>query len=953
MPKFKLNKSQQKAVNFGYGSLLVIAGAGTGKTKVITQRIKRLINLGVNHNQIVALTFTDKSAYEMLERLGDIMPLGYYEPYVMTFHKFCDRILKTEALEVGLDPNFKIITQPQQWMLIRKNLFNLKLDYFRPLSDPTNFITAILKFISRLQDENVDYVKFKKFVSELNNNKTSNQVEIKKWQELSHIYESYQKLKLEQSKMDFGDLIMSCINLFNDRPNILEKYQKQFIYILVDEFQDTNFAQYQLVKMLFPNNSLKNRSLMVVGDDSQSIYKFRGAAISNILLFKNDYPKSKMVTLIENYRSNQHILDSSYNLIQNNNPDTLESKLGISKKLVSKVDLNINNNVKPQILYLQTLADEIEQIMIKISEIINQDNSLTFKDIAILARANNHLDPIILALRRYNFPYQLVGNKGLYDRNEVRNVIALCKVLINPFDSISMFRVLSIESLNLDQILISQILSNAKSQRVNLWDIVLELNNHEIEFFKDTIKKYQQKISKYLPHQLIFEMVNSINYLSTYLDNETIENNLCIKNLNLFLEKVKNFENEFYQDSKEIPTIIDFVDYLEIMLESGENPAQAEIEDVDTINLMTIHSSKGLEFEVVFVINAVSDRIPSRNIKDRIMIPKELISETLPTGDEHIQEERRLFYVAMTRAKKYLFLTLAKNYEGIRDKRPSGFLNETGLPLIYTSEPIKSNEQNILFGINFINKVNQSLATDNDFDKISYSKLDKYNNCPLSYKYEYILNVPVQKNPSTSFGESMHKTLNDYHNKKSFGINVSFAELCEIFKKNWVPIGHINKDHSVEHFKNGLQMLENYYNKHNNESIKHKGLEKEFEIKLGDTKLVGKIDRIDILPSGNVELIDYKTGKVKDQNYVDKDEQLAIYTLGATQGLGLSVEKLSYYYIEEGVKISTTKTKEQLQEVQKKAIETINKIKKSKFVAQPGIHCSWCSFKDICPSAYK
>ena len=458
MPKFKLNKSQQKAVNFGYGSLLVIAGAGTGKTKVITQRIKRLINLGVNHNQIVALTFTDKSAYEMLERLGDIMPLGYYEPYVMTFHKFCDRILKTEALEVGLDPNFKIITQPQQWMLIRKNLFNLKLDYFRPLSDPTNFITAILKFISRLQDENVDYVKFKKFVSELNNNKTSNQVEIKKWQELSHIYESYQKLKLEQSKMDFGDLIMSCINLFNDRPNILEKYQKQFIYILVDEFQDTNFAQYQLVKMLFPNNSLKNRSLMVVGDDSQSIYKFRGAAISNILLFKNDYPKSKMVTLIENYRSNQHILDSSYNLIQNNNPDTLESKLGISKKLVSKVDLSINNNVKPQILYLQTLADEIEQIMIKISEIINQDNSLTFKDIAILARANNHLDPIILALRRYNFPYQLVGNKGLYDRNEVRNVIALCKVLINPFDNISMFRVLSIESLNLDQILISKIL---------------------------------------------------------------------------------------------------------------------------------------------------------------------------------------------------------------------------------------------------------------------------------------------------------------------------------------------------------------------------------------------------------------------------------------------------------------------------------------------------------------
>jgi len=948
--KTSLNESQKRAIGFEKGPLLVVAGAGTGKTKVITERIKYLVEkLGVKPEEILALTFTEKASQEMLERVGDIMPLGYQEPYIYTFHSFADRILKTDGIEMGLDVSYKIIPDTSQWLLFRKNLFSFKLSYFRPLGNPTKFISAILKFISRLQDENISPAKFTDFVK---NSKTIEPDEINRWDELSAVYEKYQALKIAQSKLDFGDLINKTIELFQTRPNILRKYQNQFKHILVDEFQDTNYSQYELIKLLYPRTETNNaRSLVVVGDDSQSIYKFRGAAISNILEFQEDYPKAEMITLTQNYRSNQPILDASYNLIQNNNPDTLESKLGISKKLKSS---NQEVEVKPQIYQTNTLEEEVETVIAKILEILGKEPSYTYKDFAILSRANSHLDPFVLGLKKYGIPYQLVGNRGLYDQEEIRNIIALVRLIVDGEDNVNLFRALNINVFEIPFEDISKILSQAKYNKSSVWSICLKSDNSKINNFVGVINTYRSKVTKQLPSELIYELLYSTNYLKSFTETDSIENELALKNLDIFYNIVKRFEVEYRQDIRENPTLLNLVEHLDLMIEAGDNPAQAEIEDVDTINLLTTHASKGLEFKVVFMINLVSDRFPSRNRSDVINLPDELIKEVLPEGDPHIQEERRLFYVGMTRAQKYLYMTFAKNYGGKRDKNPTGFLEETGLKIteIDSSEINRSDSQNSLFGTK-TNYRESDKDTPYEPSFVSYTQISNYKTCPLQYKYGYVLKIPGSPSHALSFGNTIHATLKEFHMQLSTGKEVTLNKLLELYDKFWDPIGYISEEHKKERYQSGINILTKYYEKATKEKSKPKALEQSFNIRIDGMRMFGRIDRIDPLPEGGVEIIDYKTGNPKDQKEVDNDDQVAVYAIAAKEALKLDPKKLSLYFVETDQKISTTRTEKQLEDKKKEIAEEIRKIRSGDFHATPGMHCSYCDYKHICPHAYK
>jgi len=738
----------------------------------------------------------------------------------------------------------------------------------------------------------------------------------------------------------------------------LKKYQEQFKHVLVDEFQDTNYAQYMLVKNLCPNDlgSKKNgeRSLLTVGDDSQSIYKFRGAAVSNILEFMKDYPEAEMVTLTENYRSTQEILDPAYKLIQNNNPDTLESKLGISKELVSKTAGGKSSPEKPQALQAKTLEDEIELVISKIYEVLAKEPSYTYKDVAILARANNHLTPYVMALRKYGLPYQLVGNRGLYDQDEVRNVMAMLKIIVNPKDSTNLYRVLNIESFEIPQKVITSLLSSSKYKKVDIWDLLPENRNDKIQDFYQLILRYQDKITKTLPVQFVFDLVHESKYLGTYLEEETIENHLSIKNLDLFLNKVKKFEVDYQQETKELPTVVDLVDYVDSLLEAGDNPAQAEIEDIDTINLLTVHSAKGLEFPVVFMVNLVAGRFPTRNRRDTIQIPDELVKETLPSGDEHIQEERRLFYVGMTRAEKYLYMVTAKNYGGVREKKPSGYIQETEVALeeaAVDSSFSKKLDQKTLFGAE--SKFRDPVFADLDFTPkfLSYSQLDMYKLCPLRYKYNYVLRVPSAPSHNLSFGISIHDTLRDFHSKLLFK-DVSLDELLKMYELNWQPLGYENEEHRNLRFESGKELLEKYYKRHKDDKQKPLEIEKSFNITLGGVRFYGRIDRIDPDNDG-VEIIDYKTGSTKTQKDVDKDSQVAYYAIGTKEALGMEAKKLTYYYLESGERISTTRTEEQLEKTKKEAESLIDVIKNGDFTAKPGMHCSWCDYRNICPFALK
>jgi len=398
---------------------------------------------------------------------------------------------------------------------------------------------------------------------------------------------------------------------------------------------------------------------------------------------------------------------------------------------------------------------------------------------------------------------------------------------------------------------------------------------------------------------------------------------------------------------------MDFIDYMEMMVEAGDNPAQAEIEDIDTINLMTTHASKGLEFPVVFIVNTVASRFPTRERGDQIGIPEDLIKEELPAGNAHIQEERRLFYVGMTRAQKYLFMVYGKDYGGKRKKRPSGFLQETDIETqAVTMEKEKKEEQESLFGVNLDYKEPELRKISNFTpDFLSYTQISTYENCPLKYKYKYILNVPTLPSHALSFGSTIHETLKLFHERLLFK-EVSLEELYKIYEEKWEPLGYLDEAHRKERFADGKKLLKKYY-KSLDKTKKPIGLEKSFNIQINGIRFYGRIDRIDSLKGNEVEIIDYKTGKTKTQKEVDRDKQVTLYALGTREALGLNPTKLTLYFVEEGIKLSTTRTEEDIQKSIVEVKEVIENIKEGNFEPSSGFLCGWCDYKNICPFAWK
>src|SRR3989339_1711226 len=374
----KLNKTQQQAVAYTAGPLIIVAGAGTGKTTVITQKICYLIeNKLAKPEEILALAFNDKAAEEIQERVDELIDIGYTEIAISTFHSFCQRLLERHAIDIGLSNQFELLGQTAVWLLARKNLDKLNLDYYRPLGNPAKHIHELLKHFSKCKDELITPEEYLEHAQSARLNKDEAEVgEKDRVEEVANAYHTYNQLLLEKNALDFGDLIFYTIKLLRERPNILKILQEKYRYVLVDEFQDVNWAQYQLVQMI----AEKGGQLTVVGDDDQSIYAFRGASVSNIMRFKDDYPKAKEIILTENYRSGQIILDTAYRSIQNNNPDRLEFKLNIQKKLTSA------SKSKGEVIHIHrnSLEDEVNAVMEEILRLKKIYHDVNWNDFAIL-----------------------------------------------------------------------------------------------------------------------------------------------------------------------------------------------------------------------------------------------------------------------------------------------------------------------------------------------------------------------------------------------------------------------------------------------------------------------------------------------------------------------------------------------------------------------------------------
>ena len=980
--QIKLNPQQKEAVKHNKGPLLIIAGAGTGKTTVITEKIKHIIqNKLAKPEEILALTFTDKASFEMEERVDKAVPYGYFQMWISTFHSFADQILREEIHHIGLDPNYKIFSDAEMTLFIKKNLYKFDLKYFRPLGNPTKFITALIKHFSRLKDENIspeEYIKW----STTKQPKTLKKEDLEKNIELSHAYKKYQELKLEKSIFDFSDLIFYLILLFKKRKNVLKTYQKKFKYVLVDEFQDTNIAQYDLLKIMFPPKTQPN--ITVVGDDSQAIYKFRGASISNILNFMHDFKNSKQITLNLNYRSNQNILDHSYRLIQNNNPYTLESKLGISKKLISQYKRDKKNSVS--IFMGNNLEEEVEFVTSKIEDLVEKGDS--FSDMALLVRANKHAQPFIQSLIRKGIPFQFLGPGALFKRQEVKNLVSYLKFISNPNDSVSLFTVLSSEIINIDNKDLLLLISFARlinKPLLTAIDIYLNLTNTE----KEPISKYQEEelvsFKKYLPlltlqsrsslpiitkminkhinlinkktaGQILYYFLEDTGYIKKIANYKTEEDELKTMNISKFFSKLKELE-----ENNEIASVNDVVEFIDTSMELGESPAVSknDLPDINAVNILTVHSAKGLEFKNVFLVNLVQGRFPTRNRREVIPIPNELIKEVLPpSSDYHLQEERRLFYVGMTRAKNNLFLSASSHYgSNKRRSRISIFVQDTiGKNKLekYLEQNKEKKEQLSIF--DFQPPKPSRIAYKQKrlkIQQLSFSQIDSYQICPQRYKYQYIYRIPTEPTESTSFGSTIHKVLQKFYYDFKKDNNLDQQYLLSLLKKLWIPIGYSSQKHEQVAKQEAKNILKKFYLSFHNKNIKILGLEQGFKLKINnDIFINGKIDRVDLISNKEIEIIDYKTGKMPDEKRLRKSMQLSIYALAAKSrylyNRSLNDIILTFIYLKENKKVSFKLTQKDLDDTKENIINIVENIREQNFMPKPSLMCKFCPFKMMC-----
>ncbi|MGH7300510.1 MAG: UvrD-helicase domain-containing protein, partial [Candidatus Rokuibacteriota bacterium] len=806
-----LNAPQAAAVTHETGPLLIIAGAGTGKTTVITRRIAHLIaTRRARPSEILALTFTDKAAAEMEERVDTLVPYGYADVQIATFHAFGDRLIRENALELGLTPDFRVLTRAEQIIFLRDHLFEFPLKHYRPLGDPTRHLQAVLSQFSRLKDEDVGPDEYLAHAEELLAAAADDEARLAAEQhlELARTYAQYQTLMARLGQVDFGDQIIEALRLFRTRPHVLRRYQERFRYILVDEFQDTNYAQFELVKLL----AARHRNVAVVGDDDQAIFRFRGASMSNILDFDRTYPDARQVVLQENRRSPQAVLDAAYRLIQHNNPDRLEVAQKIDKRLVSIVGVG----AAPVHLAFDTVSSESDHV----AEVIREEHERgrPYRDCAVLVRANHDADPFLRALNLRGIPWTFSGNAGLYGRPEIRLLIAFLRSVAHPDDSVSIHYLASSDIYQVPIVDLTKCATYADRKHRWLFDVLravpaeVELGEEgdgAVARFVADLQRYMELAREHPTGEVLYQFLVDSGLMTRYAK-APAELEQEVQNVSKFFTRVKDAARVLKYDN-----VREFVNHLDALIDAGDDPAVAEADtETPAVHVLTVHKAKGLEWPVVFMVGCAQNKFPSARRSDPIEIPPGLIKDLLPTGDFHEQEERRLFYVGMTRTRERLYLTSAEDMGGKRKWKVSQFVLEAlDLPKD-ASRPFRAQaieELRRLAPPPEGSSLGLAPVPDDEPLAVSHRQVDDYETCPLKYQYIHILRIPLRQHHSVVYGSALHKAVEFYLRRRAAGNFTSLEDFLLAFESAWRNEGFLTREHEELRKRAGVGALTRFY----------------------------------------------------------------------------------------------------------------------------------------------
>jgi len=637
----QLNPSQKEAVLYTEGPLMIIAGAGSGKTRVLTYRIAHLVKKGVDSYNILSLTFTNKAAKEMKERIGKVIGKGESKNLWMgTFHSVFSKILRFEADKLGYPNSFTIYDSDDSKKVVGRIIKDLSLD---------KDVYKAAQIQSRISSLKNNLITVKAYWG---NAEYQEQDSAAQRPQFGKIYELYTQACFKSGAMDFDDLLLKTNELFHKFPEVLMKYQTRFKYVLVDEYQDTNHSQYLIIKAL----ASRFENICVVGDDAQSIYAFRGANIYNILNFQKDYKDAKMIRLEQNYRSTKNIVGAANSIIKHN-----------SKQL--KKEVWTDNDPGDQIPVFKTTSDAEEGMLVSsmIFEEIHR-NQQKNKDFAILYRTNSQSRSIEEALRKRGIPYRIYGGLSFYQRKEIKDILAYMKLAVNTRDNEALRRVINYPARGIGQTTLDKLAITASNQDKNLWDIIEMPELYQVPVNKGTMTKLTQfglmikafgeeskRIDAYLLTKMILERTGIVR---EFQKENTPENISRLDNLEELLNAVKEFSEREDIEDKSLSV---FMEDVALLTDSDK-----ELDDDDHVSLMTIHQSKGLEYPNVFIVGLEEDLFPS---------------QMSAHSRADLEEERRLFYVALTRAEKKVVLSYALTryrWGKLNDCEPSRFIDEIG-----------------------------------------------------------------------------------------------------------------------------------------------------------------------------------------------------------------------------------------------------------------------------------
>jgi len=977
-PAFELNVEQRAAVEHGEGPLLVVAGAGTGKTRVITERIRNLLESDPDlaGENILGLTFTDKAAGEMKHRVVKAIGERAEGVWLSTFHKFClEKILR------AANPDLVPLEDVDHWILLRRHLAELELNHFKRLADPGEFLNDFVRFFSRCQDELISPDDYQKYVEELQRKYESSknslgpdasadeEEELARQTELARAYRVSERLLRERNLLTFGAQLMQAVQVLRTDEVQLEKLREQYRYILVDEFQDTNIAQLESLWLLAGGR----RNILAVGDDDQAIYRFRGASFGSFTIFLKKFcgvsdPKSvpgkgtHLVSLTQNYRSTSRILRVAGEVISHNE----------KSPLLPPKELNTSNpeGEKIRVAEFATPDEEAHWIASEIERLRGPGNP--WRSFAVLYRKHAHRTRLLDALRRRRIPF-VIRKFSILSSTLVRDLLAWLRLIAVPADNVACARVLAAPYWGLEPRDLVRLVERAEKSHRRTLSEELESAQRELPFARET-SRLPELVTLLTRLRLLARNIPATGVLEELLAAlalAPLPSEADCRYLDCFVNFVKEWEKK-----SEGKSLRDFIQYLNYFAEARGDIHLEEEPYEDAVQLMTVHGAKGLEFPHVFIMHLNKRDFPSGPRPVVFEFPAELMKEEKPKGDFQIQEERRLFYVALTRAQHRLTLSTVVN----KWKKPSLFLDDflmnaniqkfdiaqstpkVILPAMEettgavpdstdpsqlfpaTGENTRAYSRVALWAKAYHPPIAEPL-------QLSASAIETYQRCPMQYLLASVWKIRGGPHAMMTFGNVLHITIKEFAALVRDERKVPFSEVASIYDRVWSSAGFPDDYQEAEYRKAGLEQLENFHRSYMTEPPDMLYQEKGFELHLDhDVIVTGRMDQINRIGEKEIEIVDYKTGKPKDVKKAAGSLQLSVYALAAEEVLELHPSRLVFYNLTSNEPVETARDSKALARTKLTIGGVADQIRAGDFAAKPGFHCSYCDFKPLCPA---